>query len=152
VSPKQAECACAHDTPGVTKRLPTDPEWILAALGTDGRRFPWGNDPYPEGYKVGENFCPEQRHVATREMLCPVEANTLDRSPFGVIGMSGNGLEMTTTCKAASGHVPKICIYRGGSLDSGPLQGAGTVPFDDGIHSAISSLSFRCVMSERVTQ
>jgi formylglycine-generating enzyme required for sulfatase activity len=38
ISPEQAEAFCRF----AGGRLPTGPEWMLAAAGKEGRRFPWG--------------------------------------------------------------------------------------------------------------
>lgn len=84
------------------KRLPTEEEWHLAAQGTDGRKWPWGNDE-PTAERVN----------LTGDGTLPVRSCPEGRSPYGCFHMSGNVYEWTESCR--SDRHTRFVMIRGGS-------------------------------------
>jgi iron(II)-dependent oxidoreductase len=83
------------------KRLPSEIEWQYAAQGTDGRKWPWGDEFH--GTKCNNGF----------DRPTPVNAFSKGKSPFKVEDMVGNVWQLTNDVYDNGSYY--FAIIRGGS-------------------------------------
>lgn len=112
VSARDAAAFCKH----YGLRLPNEAEWELAARGTDGRRYPWGNEPPERGSVRRGNFgtkvCCAADATDGYRKTAPVGIFPRGVSPYGVHDMAGNVWEWTSS--AFPGRPNHVSLRGGG--------------------------------------
>lgn len=145
VTRDEARAYCAH----IERRLPTEAEWQLAAGGTEGRVFAWGDSwsAYRAAYGRREPY-----------QLAAVRSHPSGRTPEGLYHMSGNAYEWVAdgcdyerwpagaaTCVDAAGRA----VIRGGSFlsDGGGIRTSYRRFNDPGTRA--DDHGFRCAVEAR---
>ena len=127
-------------------RLPDETEWEFAARGTDGRRYPWGNEQPRQGPAARANFgtvaCCAPDASDGYAKIAPVGRFASGASPFGALDMAGNVWEWTSSGFPGK---PGFVSLRGGGWGNNPYCLRVSYRHANPPDIGLDMVGFRCV-------